>query len=538
MKFHNLLKKISIVVLFCGVSIYLFGQSAQIINPGGGASPTYDDGLKVQVNPNGYLAVYRANLAEYCCGNYWPNGATGGVRLTFRFSQGGTTYSGTDLLITACATTPAEQTGNDWTTSIVGYVTSPFSGMRFNVTMNFFYTHPDNFFYVDYYVRAPYNLGYVTPETVHLYLDHDAYIKGSDGSRGMQVQNTTGHFVGDFRLSTDNSATCARYQVGVSPSCHGFKVANLFRSYYAGPYSPRNTKNAQNQLTNLIDATCPDDGIAVEWTIGPLNRGETGVKRVMHGYGNVQGEFDFTPVIDPVIPPGSSSPVTVNFTATTYSEQEGNNSHPTSTIQIVVSGGFLSQSQIVNFTATNGTALQNTDYSYVKGFIIPAGVYTTPQTLTLNNITILGNELCQANRTFGVRIDTDNCNDLIVVGTPSAATFTIIDDDPLSMNQPSAQTYCSGNTVPVTTFSGSLPNMTYAWSATNGTAIGLPANSGTGNLPTFTAANATTSDIVATITVTPSQTGSTCSGASAAKTFTITVTPTVTPSVNISGAPN
>ena len=537
MKFHNFLKKAGILFVCCQMAINVFGQTAQTINPTGGASSLLDDGLKIVVNPTGFLSVYREDQAQYCCGWFYPNGSGGGVRLTFRFSQGGTTYSGTDLLITACATTPAEQIGNDWTTSIVGYVTSPFSGMRFNVTMNFFYTHPDKYFLVDYYVRAPYDPSYTTPETVHLYLDHDSYILGDDGSRSYRYVGVSpaSEFVGDYRLSTDQGCGGGKNNPRY-PSHHGFKISGSFRSYYSATWSPRNNKYADGKLYNTLSpGTCIDDGIAVEFTIGPLNLGETGVKRIMHAYGENQGEFNNINVVDPIVPPGVSSPVTVNFTATTYSEQEGNNSHPTSTIKITVGGGSLAQPQVVNFTATNGTAIQNTDYSYVKGFIIPAGVYTTPQTLTLNNITILGNELCQANRTFGVEIDTDNCNDLIVVGTPNAATFTIIDDDPISMNQPSSQTYCPGNTVPASTFSSSLPNMAYAWSATNGTAIGLPANSGTGNLPSFTVTNMGASAIAATITVTPSQTGSVCSGASAAKTYTIMVNPQ--PSVNLTASP-
>jgi hypothetical protein len=55
------------------------------------------------------------------------------------------------------------------------------------------------------------------------------------------------------------------------------------------------------------------------------------------------------------------------------------------------------------------------------------------------------------------------------------------------------------------------------------TAIGLAAN-GSGNIPSFTATNATTSPITATITVTPTANG--CTGT--ATTFTITVNPTAT----------
>jgi len=539
MKIYNFIKKAVLLFFCCQMAISAFGQAAQTINPDGGASSLLDDGLKVVVNPTGYLSVYRLNMAQYCCGNIYPNGAGNGVRLTFRFDQNGTNYSTSDLLITACATTPAEQVGNDWTTSITGYVTSPLSGLQFYITMNFFYTYPDKYFLVDYYVRAPHNPSYTIPETVHLYLDHDSYILGKDGSRSYRYVGASpaSEFVGDYRLVTDDVGCGGGANNPQYPSHHGFKISGSYRSYYSAGYSSRNTKNATGMLSNTLSpGTCIDDGIAVEFTIGPLSLGQTGVKRIMHAYGENQGEFNSIDVIDPIVPPGVSSPVTVNFTTATYSEQEGNSSHPATTVQITVGGGSLAQDQVVSFTASGGTAVQGTDYSYVKGFTIPAGTYTTPQTFTLNNFTILGNQLCQSNRTFGISIDPNICNDLIILGSSTSATFTIIDDDPLSMDPPSAQTYCPGNAVSVTTFTSSLPNMTYAWSATNGTAIGLPANSGTGNLPAFTALNTGAAAIAATITVTPSQTGSACSGASAAQTYVITVIPP--PVVSVSANPS
>ncbi|MDR3060636.1 MAG: T9SS type A sorting domain-containing protein [Dysgonamonadaceae bacterium] len=524
MKNYNFLKKIGILLLFSLIVNNVLGQTAQVINPSGGASPDFDDGLKIVVNPNGALSVYRANLAQYCCSQVWPNGQGYGVNLLLRFSQG-TSYNTTDKSLISCSTTSVIQNGNDWYTSIAGYVQSPISGEQFYITMNFSYTYPNKYFNVDYYVRAPYTATYVNPETVHIYLDHDANIKGSDGSRSMVVQNETGHFVGDYRLSTDNSSSCARYSSGVSPSCHGFKVSGLFRSYYSSNYGSRNTKNSSNMLYNTLSTSCVDDGVAVEITVGPLARGEIGVKRIMHCYGDTQGEFNNVPVNDPTPPSGSSSPVSINFTSSTFSETEGNASHTAGTIQITVGGGTLAQDQVCNFTATNGTAIENTDYSYVKGFIIPAGNYTTPVTFTLNDFTIIGNTNCQSNRTFNISIDSEVCNDLVQPGANRTSIVTIVDDDMPTVNQPeNGGPYCPGTVIPATTwvFSGSpVPNTSYEWTATNASDIGLSASSGTGNIPAFTTVNATNAPIVSTVTVTPKQ--GTCSGT--VKTFTITVNP-------------
>ncbi|GAB6122706.1 PKD-like domain-containing protein [Dysgonomonas termitidis] len=521
---YQYIKYLILLLIYIGIGGEIQGQIAQTINPTGGASSSFNDGLKIVVNTTGSLAVYRANLAQYCCSHNYPSGSTGGVALTFRSSRvnGSTTeYNSSANQWTACSTTAAVQTGNVWTTSISGYFISRLSQKKFYVTMNFKYTHPDKYFLVDYYVRAPHDLA--IPETVHIYLDHDANIKGSDGSRGYMVTNTTGHYVGNYRTASDNSSTCARYSSGVSPSAHGFKTIGGFRSYYSGAYSSRNGLNAQLQLSNTVQTvSCIDDGVAVEFTIGPLSAGQIGAKQVMHAYGDNQTEFNNIAMADPTPPSGLSSPVTVNFSSATFSEDEGNNTHVATTAKIIVGGGRLAQDQVCNFTVSGGTATANTDYSYVKGFIIPAGDYTTAKTLTLNNISIIGNTTCQNNRTFNISIDTEACNDLIQPGTIKNAVFTIIDDDTPTVNQPASQIYCSGASVPANTFvfSGStLPNTTYSW--TSNTNIGF-GTSGSGNIPAFTTtSNNTNAPIVATITVTPKQ--GTCSGTPV--TFTITVNP-------------
>ena len=86
---------------------------------------------------------------------------------------------------------------------------------------------------------------------------------------------------------------------------------------------------------------------------------------------------------------------------------------------------------------------------------------------------------------------------------------------------------CQGNTVTVAVFTSTLPGTTFAWINSN-TAIGLGA-SGTGNIPSFTATNASPSSITGTITVSPSY--KTCTGAN--KTFNITVDKNAAPTVSI-----
>jgi len=110
-------------------------------------------------------------------------------------------------------------------------------------------------------------------------------------------------------------------------------------------------------------------------------------------------------------------------------------------------------------------------------------------------------------------------------GTPQ--TFTITVNPAPTVNDPADQIVCNGDATAVVTFTGNIPSgAVYNWVNDNA-AIGLAA-SGTGDIASFTATNATGAPIVANITVTPSYTngGATCPGVP--QTFTITVNPTPT----------
>ena len=105
-------------------------------------------------------------------------------------------------------------------------------------------------------------------------------------------------------------------------------------------------------------------------------------------------------------------------------------------------------------------------------------------------------------------------------------TFTITVNPTGEVDQPASQVVCNGSSTATVTF-GTVNTggvTTYSWT-NNDISIGLAAT-GSGNIPTFTATNAGTSPVVATIIVTPHFTGGgvTCDGPT--KSFTITVNPT------------
>lgn len=108
--------------------------------------------------------------------------------------------------------------------------------------------------------------------------------------------------------------------------------------------------------------------------------------------------------------------------------------------------------------------------------------------------------------------------------TGSSKDFTIAVKPTPSVNTPSNQVICNGDTTTTVIFTGSVANSLYTW-ANSDTSIGL-GSSGVDTIPAFITDNFTNIPRTATITTTPTANG--CTGQY--KSFTILVNPT--PSVN------
>ncbi|MBL7795864.1 MAG: hypothetical protein JNJ90_05105, partial [Saprospiraceae bacterium] len=111
-------------------------------------------------------------------------------------------------------------------------------------------------------------------------------------------------------------------------------------------------------------------------------------------------------------------------------------------------------------------------------------------------------------------------------GTP--ITFTITVNPVPTVNAVVNQTYCNGAAVPSVVFTSNVPGATFNWSRT-AQSIGLIPTNGTGNVPAFTAANATNAPVTATFTATATYTnnGVPCTGPAIQFTITINPAPTV-----------
>jgi hypothetical protein len=217
--------------------------------------------------------------------------------------------------------------------------------------------------------------------------------------------------------------------------------------------------------------------------------------------------------------------VNVSFTAGKFTEREGAGAHTAENIKIRVApvaggNGFLAQDQVCTFSISGGTAVQNTDYSYQTGFVIPAGDYSTPKELTLDNVRILGNAVCNANRTFDIELVSTDCNDLLTITGTKKAGVTIENDVEFSLVLPANQVCGAGERVPSLKFvSSPPPNMSCAW--TNSLpSIGLAAGGSDGTIPSFTAVNTGNAPLVSTVTL-----SGTRKGCKTSMSFTITVYP-------------
>jgi hypothetical protein len=160
---------------------------------------------------------------------------------------------------------------------------------------------------------------------------------------------------------------------------------------------------------------------------------------------------------------------------------------------------YTTQAGQTNYTWTvPGTA--GIDYTITSG-----GIGTGSNTVTLQWLTA-GSKTVTVNYT-----NASNCT-----GLAAASSTTTANQTP-TVNAVSNQTICATQNTAAVTFSSSVAGSTFAWT-NNTTSIGLAA-SGTGNIASFVAANATTSPVTATISVTA--TANSCTGP--ATNFNITV---------------
>ena len=414
----------------------LYSQSALVINPNGGDNLAGTDGIKIVVSQTGNIMLFKYGKKQKWSTADWdgnPNNPAwnAGMTLALRFNQPGGTLNNNPVGMTFCSKTDITGTGtasDPYTLSLQGVARSPISLKDFYITIVIQYSYPNNYYIADYYVRAPYDL--TQPEEVHFYMYQDDYIIDGSGSSSPNPDAGYG-FIGPI-VSGASRALVGTYN---NYGTHSIKVDGVMQSYYVGgPHAGGGNQTVTNlHYNNHQGTTFEDIDICVHFSTPAVSHGELAVRRMLRGITgpNTMSTFETTPVVAPTLSPSPSTPVTVNFTSTTVSEPEGDADHTAGGIKIRVEGGILANDQVLTFYIQGGTAAQNVDYTYLDGFTIPAGNYTTPREFTIPNFTIRGNTAPQANRTIVIGMRA-YCNDLIGVGTSGSCTYTILDDDSLT----------------------------------------------------------------------------------------------------------
>ncbi|MBK8952681.1 MAG: T9SS type A sorting domain-containing protein [Chitinophagaceae bacterium] len=244
-------------------------------------------------------------------------------------------------------------------------------------------------------------------------------------------------------------------------------------------------------FVNVTNATLPASPISLTLPAGALPGTYTGTITVTNANGCTSAPVEtFTVTINPI--------PTVN----SVSNQTVCNGNPTTAVSF---SGTVAGT-VYNWTNDNTSIGLSASGTGTIAAFTATNTSTTPVTATIT-------------------VTPSYTNGVTCTGTP--VTFTITVNPTATVNTVANQTVCSGATTTAVTFSSPTTGGTIIYNWTNNApSIGLPA-SGTGNIAAFTAANAGTAPVTATITVTPVFTnGVSCSGTPV--TFTITVNPTAT----------
>jgi len=120
--------------------------------------------------------------------------------------------------------------------------------------------------------------------------------------------------------------------------------------------------------------------------------------------------------------------VRVSFSSATASGAEGNATAPVSSLQILVSGGIISQPGSLIIMVSNGTA-SSADWSQTGNLVnIPAGDYTAPVSIPIpaSVLSILGDLTVEPDETVNLSMNTFVT---VTAGAVVSSVYTILNDD-------------------------------------------------------------------------------------------------------------
>jgi hypothetical protein len=187
--------------------------------------------------------------------------------------------------------------------------------------------------------------------------------------------------------------------------------------------------------------------------------------------------------------------VSDTFSVTTQSEPVGSLQLSSSTYTVAESGGIVTITATrtggssgavgISYATSNGTATSGSDYTATSGMLSWANGDTANKTFTVR---ISNDSIDEANETFTVTLSSPTGG--VALGSPSAATVTITDDDPAPTVQFSAASSSGSEAtnpavITVTLSAASGQTVTVNYATDNGSAISGSDYTATSGMLTF-----------------------------------------------------
>ncbi|QJB35747.1 gliding motility-associated C-terminal domain-containing protein [Chitinophaga oryzae] len=449
------------LLIYTGIQAQAPLPAIRVINAAGGNSAS--DGLRLEMDAKGRIQVFRNGKTE----SYVANGEKGyGDYIRVKHST--TPMTALQSLDTnVCYISPVIGNGSAASPYRIFvfnkiYDKKPAGGTDFEspifITRAYSYITPNKYFTVDYSFNGI-NIGYnvMLYQEEHLAMQQDpnyVYSAGSDYQAGIAGYCALGFkqpggtaYMGAYH-GTASSINCGVPQ----PYTHAFVASSSFASYFLSDdiKAPGKYQSSSN-LTLFPYPSNTGTGISVGYdrmllVQSALNNklaGKTLGTRIAVGYGDLDNTPPVTsyPDYDAIHTAiggqtsDGSTPVTVEF-AGDASDNEGNtgNDHAPQSLLLKVSGGILktpvyAEMKVVANAGEPHPALENQDFTYETGFIIPAGNYTTATTVPVTNVIIKGNDRLEYSRKLTLELQDINCNALVQLGAAKQATYTIVDDE-------------------------------------------------------------------------------------------------------------
>jgi gliding motility-associated-like protein len=455
-KVQNALCRIVLSLLMLFVYSHVDAQTVKaVINPTGG-TPAGND-LKIEILSDGGIKVTRKGLLE----SYIRTDSSQGMRAFLDFKNSGYIVPANLKSPSVCYISPISGTGEYWDpykVHIVGTILDRYknypTGQTGTVTIIVSYVKNTNYFFMDYVMHMPQISGF----TKALLYQSEQVVMGAAAGDDPDAASACaygfvsadGTTVGVYR-----DASCAL--TPESPRSHVYRSLRKFDSYEVSIPGHRFYINDSgffpyNTVADGVDGN--SRSMAIMKQLGSIFRDGTldpdpmnfKTFRLLSGYGTTMNEFDSIKAMKDTIPVPGFAAVNIKFSNGTLSGNEGNTADgemPAQGLTLTVSGGKLNAPAyvLVKYDAAYAAnyahpAVPGTDFNLnQEAFLVPAGDYTTPKTVTIPNVHVIGNDQLQYSRTLRLKL-VSTCTSLLSISGTSEVDYTIVDDEPrtLTMN--------------------------------------------------------------------------------------------------------